>query len=114
MLNESDLKELRAIHDNNLTPANVPSIRVPKMNPEVHFFRGTYVETRDRVIANIQKNVCTGLSILANMVNELKRKKISPLFTKQYQFTKLNECMIMLAETHKDTTLLRRTMQKHC
>jgi len=38
LLNESDLKELRAIHDNNLTPANVPSIRVPKMNPEVDFF----------------------------------------------------------------------------
>lgn len=112
LLNEADLRELRDIHDNNPTPANVPSIRVPKMNPEVNFFRGTFYESRDRVIASIQKNVCTGLSILANMMNELKRKKISPLFTKQHQFTKLNECMLMLTETHKDTTLLRRNNAK--
>ena len=42
------------------------------------------------------------------MINELKRKTISPLFTSDHQFGKINECMWLLVEGHKQSTLLRR------
>jgi len=68
---------------------------------------------RDNFIAGIQNILGTGLAILANMINELKRKTISPLFTPEHQFGKINECMLLLAEAHKQSTLLRRQNVKH-
>ena len=83
------------------------------MNPEISLPADAATTIRDNFIAGIQNNLGTGLAILANMINELKRKTISPLFTSEHQFGKINECMLLLAEAHKQSTLLRRQNVKH-
>ena len=113
LLCQSDSNELKKIHDNNPIPKNTESIRVPKMNPEISLPADAATSIRDNFIAGIQNNLGTGLAILANMINELKRKNISPLFTPEHQFGKINECMLLLAEAHKQSTLLRRQNVKH-
>ena len=113
LLCQSDPNELKKIHDNNPIPKNTESIRVPKMNPEISLPADAATSIRDNFIAGIQNNLGTGLAILANMINELKRKTISPLFTSEHQFGKINECMLLLAEAHKQSTLLRRQNVKH-
>ena len=113
LLCQSDSNELKKIHDNNPIPKNTESIRVPKMNPEISLPADAATSIRDNFIAGIQNNLGTGLAILANMINELKRKTISPLFTPEHQFGKINECMLLLAEAHKQSTLLRRQNVKH-
>ena len=114
LLCQSDSNELKKIHDNNPIPKNTESIRVPKMNPEISLPADAATSIRDNFIAGIQNNLGTGLAILANMINELKRKTISPLFTPEHQFGKINECMLLLVEAHKQSTLLRRHNVNNC
>ena len=113
LIKKTDMIELNKLHEANPSPSNIASLRVPIMNPEVTINPTCHTGQRETAIVAVHKEVTTGLAILSKLIDDVGRKSDNNSLSRQNHFDRLNECITVMAEAHKQITYIRRQNVRH-
>ena len=112
LLHVTDVEAIKTIHDLNLSPSNVGALKVPDLNPEVRIAPMSTVAQTENVLAIVQKDICTAMSISANLLSDLGKRKNRKL-GREEMFALLNDTVSVLAASHKSLSFARRLNVKN-
>ena len=107
-LKKPDFKGLNDIQDNNPAPQNIASIRVPAMNSEISLIQNSSIWQKENAMTAAQKGICTSLSILTYTIADISKKRSHQSMSRHELFEKMNDCMSILVDAHKQISLGRR------
>ena len=108
LLGVDDTKKLVNIHEQNHRPGNVAGLIVPELNKEIVSTDKTpAITAKENQLCGIQRNVCTAISIMTNILNDVGKSKNRTLMREDI-FHKTNDAISVLAAAHKGLNLARK------
>ena len=108
LLGVDDTKKIMNIHENNPRPGNVTGLIVPELNKEIGATdKPISVTSKENQLCGIQRNLCTAISILSNILNDVGKRKNRTL-SREDIFQKTNDAVSVLAAAHKGVNLARK------
>ena len=106
LLGTDDYEKMRRIYEENARPNNITSLIVPELNKEISV-NDLQVMNKEKQLANVQRQVCTAMSILGDVMNDVGKNK-NRKYDREKIFSKANEAMCVLATTHKSISYSRK------